>query len=50
MVHDHLDPIPRRKKEDEREEGKIFKIGNEEITNKKKWEYEEGDAIIWRNQ
>ena len=30
------------------EEGRNFGRGNEEIANKKKWEYEEGEVIIWR--
>ena len=29
------------------EEGKSYRKGNEEITNKSKWEYEE-EVVIWR--
>ena len=31
-------------------EGKSSTQRNEEITNKNKWEYEEEEVIIWRNE
>ena len=38
----------KKKNKRDDEEGRIYGRGDEEIVNKKKWEYEEGEVIIWR--
>ena len=57
MIHYHLNHVlisfrsctKKQKKKMRDEEGRNFEKGNEEIKDKKKWEYER-EVIIWRNE
>ena len=57
MIHDRLDFLPisfrsymnKKKKMRDEQEGRNSGRGNQEIVNKKKWKYGDGEVIIWIN-